>query len=444
MRAALPCSAADSFPASEDLTARALAGAGLAALVALPLLLLASVILAAPLAVPPAIGVGYLATSRALAAKHCRRAALINTSVLSALIGWLLIYLALSGSATNAGLTAALMTPLFAAAPAFVRSYLRARAKRSNGVVARGREAILERIAWLSGVAPSEEVLILDVEGRVLGATAAACARFEMPRALSEQEVRTIVAADDVGPLLGAIRHCLACGGPIDVALSFNRDREGDLCSGGDACFPGRKGEVKLAATVSACGEGFVTMRVRADATPSLRQPRSMEAVRPTANRLTMNSTESIAPTCDIGDAAEFALRHALPKAEAMRIALASSVESDVIAACDRQIGRRIIQLLVECALHGSQADGSVDILARKVKGVVLLRAASRLRIQEFVHEEEPCSRLDVASLRALVEAARGTLVVDREEDDIILSVRLDVAAGQERDDAWGQNVLAA
>ena len=90
-----------------------------------------------------------------------------------------------------------------------------------------------------------------------------------------------------------------------------------------------------------------------------------------------------------------------------MRIALASSVEPDVIAACDRQIGRRIIHLLVESALHGSQTDGSVHILARKVKGVVLLRAASRLGMQEFVHEEEPDSRLDIAPLSALVEAAR-------------------------------------
>jgi len=445
VRATASCGTAGRFLAGEDPTACALGGAGLVALIALPLLLLASVILAAPLAVPAAIGLGYLATSRALAAKRRRRAAVINASVLAALVGWLLIYLPLGGgSATNAGLTAALITPLFAAAPAFVRSFLRGRERRSNGAAARRHDAAAERIAWLNDVAPGEQVLLLDADARVLGATSAARTRFGVLRDLAGQEVRSIVGADDIGPLLGAIRHGLAYRDPIDVGLSFGRDRDDDFRSEGDASSLGHQREGRLAATVSACGEGFVAMRITDEATPGTRQLPSAEAARGTASRSAMNSTEVFVPRCDIADAMEFALRHALPKAEAMGIALNSSMGPDVIAACDRQIGRRIIRLLVECALHGSQADGSVDILARKVKGVVLLRAVSRLRIEGFVHEDEPDSRLDVASLRALVEAARGTLVVDREGDDIILGVRLDLAAAHAGDDAWGQNVLAA
>src|SRR4051812_7538660 len=80
----------------EDLTIHAFGGAGFAALVFLPLLLIASVIFAAPLAVPAAIGLGYLATSRALATRYRRFAALMNISVLLALVGWLLLYLALA------------------------------------------------------------------------------------------------------------------------------------------------------------------------------------------------------------------------------------------------------------------------------------------------------------------------------------------------------------
>src|SRR5882724_8505272 len=72
---------------AEDLTARALAGAGLASLFALPLLLLSSALFGAPLAVPAAIGLGYLAVSHALAPRLHRRADLISAVVLGGLVG---------------------------------------------------------------------------------------------------------------------------------------------------------------------------------------------------------------------------------------------------------------------------------------------------------------------------------------------------------------------
>lgn len=439
LRAAQARSAVGNVLAGDDLTARALGGAGLAALLLLPLLLLASVILSVPLAVPAALGLGYLATSRALAAKHRRRAALINASVLSALVGWLLTYIALAdGSATNAGLAAALMTPLLAAAPAFARAYLRTRERRAEIAAAHRRDAISEWVKWMNEVTPRDQVLILSGEGRVLAATAAACAKLGS-RELLGCDVRSVIASDDVGPLLGEIRRCLGGGGRVDVSLSFR----GDFDPNGHAPLNRRKGDVRLAGVLAACGEGLVAMRIKDDATcePPLQ---SSQSERPTASRSAIDSKEGIAPSCDIGDAAGFAFRHAMPKAKAMRVGLGLSVEPDIVAACDRQTGRRITQRMIECALHGCQPNGSVEVLARKTKGVALLRAASRLRNQEFAREEEADNRLDTASLRALVEAIGGTLVVDREGDDIILSVRLDLAVGQLRNDAWGQNVLAA
>src|SRR5687768_4964460 len=70
-------SAPGSLPA-ELLTARALAGAGLTALALLPVLMLASLALQAPLAGPAAIALGYLAVAHALAVRRRRRAAALS------------------------------------------------------------------------------------------------------------------------------------------------------------------------------------------------------------------------------------------------------------------------------------------------------------------------------------------------------------------------------
>jgi hypothetical protein len=131
------------------------------------------------------------------------------------------------------------------------------------------------------------------------------------------------------------------------------------------------------------------------------------------------------APRCDVAEAVAFALRHAEPKAEARKVLLTSAVDSGIAATCDRQVGRRMIGHLIETALNGSGAGGVVHVFARRLKGVVLLRVATDVGRDARDMDE----RLDVAALRTLVEGVGGTLVVDRESEGLVLSVRLDLAA---------------
>lgn len=93
--------------------------AGLASLVLLPPLLVASLVTGAPLAVPAAAGLGYLLMARALDRDHDMRATWIHGAVLAALIAWLIIYiLGEHGGASQLGMAVALITPAVAAAPA--------------------------------------------------------------------------------------------------------------------------------------------------------------------------------------------------------------------------------------------------------------------------------------------------------------------------------------
>lgn len=99
-------------------TARSLASVGLLGLFGLPVLMLASLLLRAPLAGPAAISLGYLAAAAALERGRPRRAAGWTFAVLTGLVLWMLIALAVAGQApSGAGLAAIALAPLFAAAP---------------------------------------------------------------------------------------------------------------------------------------------------------------------------------------------------------------------------------------------------------------------------------------------------------------------------------------
>ncbi len=315
---------------SGDPTQRALATAGLAALLALPFLLLSSIALAAPLAVPAAIGIGFLAVSQALGARHPRRAAVLNAIVLCSLVGWLVLFLLIGEKAlSHAGLTAAMMAPLVAAGPAFARSLI---------------------------------------------------------------------------------------GTPISTPIRVHAELEGTA----SAFTPG----------LGVRAEGAATRN--ADIAPPL-EP-SCAAMKTFAARPTdePNVPLRFAGRCDIGDAAAFALRHAAPRAEAKGVRLTATTGTDILAACDRQIGRRIFHHLLAGVLNGSKAGDTVRVDVRRLKSVALLRVASEPGDDSGNPHIEPDERLDVGTLRTLVEGAGGTLVVHRRGDDIVLSVRLDLASPKE------------
>jgi hypothetical protein len=107
---------------------RSLRGAGLAALLGLPMLLAASLMADAPLAGPAMIASGYLAIASSAASGDDARATLMTAIILSALVAWpFLCFSGGSAELSGASLAAALVAPVFAAAPAVAHIALGAR-----------------------------------------------------------------------------------------------------------------------------------------------------------------------------------------------------------------------------------------------------------------------------------------------------------------------------
>jgi len=400
--AAVPSPAA-ATSTRDALTARAMAGAGLAAILGLPLLLLSSLALGAPLAIPAAIASGYLAISHALASNRPRRAALISGFVLAALVGWLILYLAQGeDSLSRTGLTAALMTPLFAAAPALARSVLGRRGDDASAA----RAAALQRVACLDELAPTEAVVIADREGAVLAATQAAKKRLRLLPDTFEQPVASAFDPAGMPDVADALRRCRMRGAPVEMVLEDAG--EGETATWVASPFEDGAVSLRLQATA---------MRVAAKAADDRRRP-AAEA--------------SMSRACDLGEAVAFALRRARPRAAQMGIGIAVACDDALLAACDRQVGRRVAHLAIESTLAASGAGGAIRVDARRLKGIVLLRVMSE-RADDAVDDDDAS---ELATLRAVVDDAGGTLVVERNAGRATLSVRLalaDVATTMER-----------
>lgn len=395
----------------EDLTSRAVASAGLAALVALPLLLLSSVLLAAPLAVPAAIAVCYLAVSHALSAQRLRRANLINSAILCGLVGWLIGFLLTGeGPLSHAGLIAALMAPAFAAAPAFARSLIARSAVQHPVAEPDLRSAALTRMASLEELTPMEQVLVLDREATVLAVSSAARKELGLLPDAFEHTLKGLLSAHDAKRVHDMIARCRNEAAPIGFDLTLDT----------------LKAKKPLTATLSPCGDGSVAMRLH-----------EREAIDPAVGEAEKTGacagegaciSKPAAPACDIGEAVAFALRHDSRKAEAKGFRVTSAADPGIAAACDRQVGRRIVHLLIDSALGGRQAEGAIHIVARRLKGVVLLRTTTSPRKRAIKIERSSKDRVDMAALQALVDGAGGTLVTDRREEESVVSVRLPLA----------------
>ena len=397
--------AGDGTLAAEDPTARALKGAGLASLFALPFLLLGSVVVDAPLAIPPAIGLGYLAVSHALAIEKRRRADIISAAVLGGLVVWLLLFLLLrQEELSHAGLMAALMAPVLAAAPAFARSFIRTGQSVEGAPGVALRNSALERVACVDELTPNEQVLVIDGGGSVLAATAAARKALRMLPDAFEHHLNSIFGGDELISLLDAVDRCTAQRSLVEA--SFSSDAR------------------SLVATMSPCSDGAIALRL--SERPAI-APRHVAAAEPSAVKAPKKPRP--APSCDIGEAFAFALRHSGPKAAARKIILTAEIEPGIAVACDRQVGRRVACQLVDIALNGSRAGGRVNVAARKLRSVALVSAASKVGADGCEDEAESDAQLETSTLRAAVEGAGGTLVVRREGHDIALSVRLDLAA---------------
>lgn len=417
--AAVPSLRATTSPVGDALVARAMAGAGLAAVLGLPLLLLASLVLGAPLAVPAAIASGYLAISHALASNHPQRAAFISGLVLAALVGWLILYLTQGEeSLSRSGMSAALMAPLFAAAPALARSVLACRGEdNADGVAPMARAVALQRVACLDELAPTESVLIADQAGCVLAATRAARHRLRLLPDAFELSMASIFKPTDVPEIVQALGICRARGETAEIAL--------DDCGAGE-------GRETAAWIVSPCEGEAVSLRrlPRASAAPP-----ALEVKEPDCKDVAGMAPAAAMPasrTCDFSEAVAFAIRRARPRGAAAGIEFAVARDAGIVAACDRQVGRRIAHLAIESALAMCSGGGVIRVDARRLKGIVLLRVTSETSDDDYAEDVS-----ELATLRALVDDVGGTLVLDREPDGrAMLSIRLaliDVATIKER-----------
>jgi hypothetical protein len=130
---------------AEVLTARSLASVGLACLLALPLLVLASLVVRAPIAGAAVIAVGYLAMAQAIIFHRQRQAFAWTAAVLVAFVAWTFVILfGRHEPAAWPAIVAAILVPALASAPAIARRLLVARQSP-------GKMAAEERAACLTG-----------------------------------------------------------------------------------------------------------------------------------------------------------------------------------------------------------------------------------------------------------------------------------------------------
>jgi hypothetical protein len=282
---------------------KALASAGLGGLVGLPFLMLASAFLETPLAGPAAIALGYLASARALAMRRPRRAMGWSLVVAAGLLAWPLVLFAMGDPpATVPELTAVLLAPVFAAAPAFAR--------------------------------------------HVLGGAEAATA---------------------------------SAGGAA--------------AGGGESDLP--------------------DARVRAETTEPAWATAAQEPAPP-----------PLAPPCRVGDELGFALRNLQGRMRGRRTRIACAVEPGLSAYCEPQACRRLLGILIGCALGRSAAGGEVRVTARAVRGVALVRVS--LTIEEA--PDTVWSPEALAPVHEIMERTGGTAVLDRHNGAARVSVRLALA----------------
>ena len=128
--------------ASADLqTAQSLARVGLLGLASLPVLMLASIAVHAPIAGPAVIALGYLGAAQALAAGQPRRAAGWTCAVLGGLVAWAGLSMLLRYDMPSwPDLAAALLAPILAAAPALSRHFAAGGRGKAHGALPRNDE----------------------------------------------------------------------------------------------------------------------------------------------------------------------------------------------------------------------------------------------------------------------------------------------------------------
>jgi signal transduction histidine kinase len=131
---------------------------------------------------------------------------------------------------------------------------------------------------------------------------------------------------------------------------------------------------------------------------------------------------------CDIDDAVAFALRRLAPKAAAKGIAVAAIGEKGLSAACEQRACRRMLSILVDGAIDAGGDKAAVSVMARRLKGIVLLQVSLKARGSASEGAARLRSAVDQSAARELAEAAGGTLVVEELPEGARASIRLALA----------------
>lgn len=394
-------------PSADLLTACSLASVGFAALAALPLLILASLAAGVPLAAPAALALGYLPIAHAIAAGRPSRAAAWSAAIFSALAGWSLLF-GLTGGALQSwsGFAAVLMAPVFAGAPALARFLIADRPRPAERSAA-------ERIACLDRFAPSEALLFLDANGKVVAGTRAGLGALGIPGNGKGADVTRRIRPGDQPLLLDA----LARRGSADCARELVLRTTGE--GGGEAA-------ARVAATVAAGPDG--TAMLRLSSVPPAEPDAGVDARPvglPVRSRRAAEPAPASAPCCDLQEAISFALRHIGPKAQANNVALICEGESEVLAACDMRTCRRIVQGLLELAVANCRERGVVRLAARNLRGAVLLRVSLHAADGGAVQLAQLHEALAAASLQDIIDRAGGSMLVEPSADGVTVSIRL-------------------
>jgi hypothetical protein len=381
-----------------DLTGLAVAYAGLAAILALPVLLIGSMVLGVAMAPPAAIALGYLAASYALASNDQRSAASIIAVVLAGLVLWSLSLFLFGGAPSHVGLAAALLAPAFAAAPALARFALARRADPATRIALRNADCLDQH-------ARDEAVLVVRRNGALLAVTRAARQRLRLSDAAIGSDVGHLFRVFDRPKLLDAIGKCMPEKGPLELTLQDEQP------AGGATTY---------AARVTADAGGAVCIRLAVLPTGGEEAAASSVAEMPVPREA--------AADCDVGAAVEFAVRHCEPHARSAGVILTSSVERGTAARCDRRICRRVLVLMIESALIRCDSGEALHLTGRTVKGVVLLRITGRPRGDCTPSAAAMEGEGDLIVLRELTEQAGGTAVMECTAAEMQLSVRLEMA----------------
>lgn len=398
---------------TDMLTVRSLASVGLTGLFVLPLLMLASIILHAPFAIPAAISLGYLAAARALASDDIRRATGWSFAIPCGFVAWtMLLLLTGDGPLSRAGLAAILLGPLFSVAPALARRFL--------AMPDPARAAALDAVACLDRLAPSESVLFVERSGALLAGTHAGLTRLGLHPYGAVDDITRAFDLADRPALLNALARCRTGTAPAAIALRVASAIGTNARHVAATLVAGQHEAVTLRLDEQACAE---SERIQAERTDDRRPaPRGDALAGPTPCSF----------RCDARGAIRFAMRHVGPKAKE-RGAFLVAEGGAVMAACDPRTLRRVLIMLTESAVSNSRRGGEVCVSARRLKGTVLLRVSV-----ETERDGEAAARLRSALHRSgvgeMVDHSGGTLIVEESLQGARMSVRLALADAQVAD----------